>query len=240
MYFKGTRGNDLFSPTAGDDVIQGGRGDDWVHGSTGNDVEIGGLGNDTMGGGEGNDRIQGGAGNDAIYAEWGDDLIIGGNGDDELWGGPGRDTIIGGKGHDYVRGSGALYGDEIGAQRVVGYDWLVTDGTEARDVATTHTGGKGFDIFMMLADGADGVGSRVTVLDFNPAEGDRFAFWADMSTFPVTDQMFVRLDTNGDRLLNAADGGDVVQGAEGIELHYSGDVMAFRGFTELSADWLVQ
>lgn len=95
---EGGSGADRIRGVGGDDRILGGGDADRLSGGGGNDTVIGGAGSDIAGGGNGNDVLFAGA------EDAGNDLVLGDNGDDVVAGGAGNDTIVGGS---YI-GSGII------------------------------------------------------------------------------------------------------------------------------------
>lgn len=190
---RGTSGsNDLFG-TLGNDLFTLGAGDDYGYGSAGNDRMNGSTGADTLSGDDGADRLLGGAGDDVILDQINyltldtqADFLKGGNGNDYIQGGLGGDTHIGGGGGDYISMvSGAAYGDEIGAQRVAGNDFITTDLSLNFGVGRTMTGGRGADGFEVWAYADDGVATDVRITDFRAAEGDQLFLRGDVQEVAV-------------------------------------------------------
>ncbi len=157
---RGTSGNDEYEAKPRSDCYDGGEGDDLIesnfnHG--GHFTAFGGPGNDTMNGGWWMDNFDGGPGNDKI---------AGGPNEDRLRGGPGDDTIHGGFTYDNGSvGTDRMYGDD-------GNDTLIHEYGSA-----DMTGGRGADTFRIesrfTTPNHHGGTQRVTIRDFNKAEGDR-------------------------------------------------------------------
>ena len=101
------------------------------------------------------DPRKGQRGHDHLRGGKGDDELLGGRGHDRLSGGKGDDYLIGGEGNDYLKGG---KGDDI----------LI--GGAGRDLLI---GGKGADIFDVKSDTEEG--SKSTIKDFNPDEGDKIS-----------------------------------------------------------------
>ena len=141
--------------TDGDNVLNGGRGNDFMYGY---------RGNDEMHGGPGDDQIQGHQGNDRLFGEDGRDTLFGGQGDDALNGGAGNDSLWGGTGADALRG-------ETGAD-TFNFGRSVDSTTRTTEQVQTVT----HDV--------DDTAGIDTILDFNPAEGDRI----DVSRIDAFDQ----------------------------------------------------
>jgi hypothetical protein len=101
--------------------------------------------------------------------------LIGGDGDDRLVGTETAETLRGGDGDDTLDGAGAPDGGIDRLEGGAGADTLLLG---ARVVAE---GGEGADVFVLPAD----FGSGGVVLDFRPAEGDRFQTADGRTATPV-------------------------------------------------------
>jgi Ca2+-binding RTX toxin-like protein len=144
-----------FYGTAGDDLLNGGRGNDFMYGYRGNDVMRGGAGDDQIQGHQGNDQLFGDDGRDSLFGGQGDDNLSGGAGNDSLWAGTGADTQHGGTGADTFN-----FGRSV-------------------DSTTRST-----EQIQSITGDADDTAGVDTILDFNPAEGDRI----DLSRIDAFDQ----------------------------------------------------
>ena len=197
----GNSADNVLVGLAGNDMLNGGAGNDALYGGDGNDRLNGGLGDDTMAGGTGDDiyvvdsagdvvteaQDEGldwvwasvsvtladnverlvligsaaidGTGNDAdnmLIGNSADNVLVGLAGNDMLNGGAGNDTLYGGDGNDKLYGGlgdDTLYGG-------LGSNWL--------------TGGAGQDFFVF--DSIPNAQATNTIVDFNPADGDRIQF----------------------------------------------------------------
>jgi Ca2+-binding RTX toxin-like protein len=147
---QGGDGADTLAGTSTNAHIFGGAGDDVISSTDASDTINGNTGNDTVHGGSGHDVISGGRDNDALFGDSGASLINGNLGDDTIFGGAASSTLRGGAGNDAIVGG-------AGADQI----W----GDKGSDLVK---GGGGADTFHTFA----GAGIT-TVLDFNPAEGDR-------------------------------------------------------------------
>ena len=198
---RGSSGSDVIHGFDGADTLYGFVGNDTLYGGDGNDKLNGGLGDDTMAGGTGDDiyvvdsagdvvteaQDEGvdwvwasvsatladnverlvltgsaaidGTGNDAdnmLIGNSADNVLVGLAGNDMLNGGAGNDTLYGGDGNDKLYGGlgdDTLYGG-------LGSNWL--------------TGGAGQDFFVF--DSIPNAQATNTIVDFNPADGDRIQF----------------------------------------------------------------
>jgi Ca2+-binding RTX toxin-like protein len=122
-----------------------------------NNVWNGGKQDDVMSGNGGHDIIRGGSGNDRIYGGDGHDRLHGDDGNDFLQANTGDDYVDGGNGNDIVRGS-------------TGLDTLI--------------GGAGADTFVFDYAGDTNAALGIdTVVDFNPAEGDRINIASTMEAY---------------------------------------------------------
>ena len=139
----------------GDNVLVGGRGSDFMYGYRGNDEMRGGGGDDQIQGHQGNDQLFGDDGRDTLFGGYGDDALNGGAGNDSLWGGTGSDTLQGGTGADTFN-----FGRSVDS----------TSRTTEQVQAVTSD--------------ADDTAGVDTILDFNPAGGDRI----DVSRIDAFDQ----------------------------------------------------
>ena len=170
-------------------IIEGFGGNDTIHGKGGNDEICGGSGQDLISGGSGNDILFG----DDSYFEYPltdidyyfiderlyDDKLYGGDGNDFLVGGWGQDVLYGGDGNDWLIGSyyldsttlwepssNKLYGGN-------GNDVLISGSNNDR-----LEGGEGADIFLFEAPQESS--GTVRIVDFNPDENDKIAFYTDV------------------------------------------------------------
>jgi Ca2+-binding RTX toxin-like protein len=251
----GGAGNDVLrSRDANDtsaDVLYGGAGDDALWGSRfgdlmddregantfqllGNDTVLAGAGNDTVYAGSGAQRVELGGGSDLfvdqatsgsvrVFLGEGDDQVIGrtralfvdaGDGEDDVEGGSGNDSLYGGIGDDTLDGGFGGYDRLFGGD---GNDVLIMNGGRS-------TGGLGADLFVI------GGGSRLTVVDFSRAQGDKVGLEAEPYNALADDW--------SDGVL---DGYDVVATATGFEMRSttSSEVLVFEGIgsTGLSLAW---
>ncbi|WP_413168053.1 transporter substrate-binding domain-containing protein [Capilliphycus salinus ALCB114379] len=171
-------GKDTLDGDSGDDRLRGNYGDDVLRGKGGDDWLQGGHGEDFLGGDEGDDVLEGNFGDDVLEGKSGDDILDGGSGDDILSGGEGVDAIAGSTGDDTLEGNanndqleGGAGDDELSGGE--DNDWLV--GETGNDILFGGTGddilngGEGADVFFFSSpnEGFD------TVLDFDPAQGDK-------------------------------------------------------------------
>jgi len=141
--------------TDGDNILIGGRGNDFMYGYRGNDEMRGGAGDDQIQGHQGHDRLFGEDGRDALFGGQGNDILDGGAGTDSLWGGTGGDSLRGGTGADTFN-----FGRSVDS---------TTRSTEQVQAVTN--------------DSDDNAGVD-TILDFNPAQGDKI----DLSRIDAFDQ----------------------------------------------------
>jgi Ca2+-binding RTX toxin-like protein len=236
--FKGTEGNDYLNFDGEGVIVQARGGNDEVVGTLNNDVLWGATGDDALYGAGGADRLMGGAGDDIVVS-----VPFKGNsyGWVHSWGGSGDDIVNmvngeadGGRGNDVLTGSMNGTADGIGTHAVL-------------------TGGGGADVFEAVSV-HDGVFSNTDVLDFNPAEGDRLAFYDDTAPGGNPEEVeaatWAKLDANRDGLLNAADpavwaAGDgsvmvVEMGGDGNVYTYedAADRSVYWGHWQLDATWL--
>jgi Ca2+-binding RTX toxin-like protein len=122
-------------------------------------------------GGAGNDRLVGNDVANRLSGRAGNDAIDGGAGDDVLIGGAGKDTLTGGAGNDVFRYEAA--GDSpVGVNRDV-----ITDFAEGDLIDLTAAGGRSF------------IGNQL----FTGVAGQ-------VRAVSVTNQTFIELDANGDRI----------------------------------------
>ncbi|MGF1498211.1 MAG: LamG-like jellyroll fold domain-containing protein, partial [Elainellaceae cyanobacterium] len=194
---EGSYADDVLEGREGDDVLRGGHGDDFLKGEAGHDRIFGNYGNDVLDGGAGNDSLSGGSEDDELTGGDGVDVLAGGTGDDFLKGNTGNDQLTGDLGNDFLEGN-------------EDNDWL--SGGAGNDVIIGGTGddilngGDGADAFFFASpnEGFD------TILDFNPAEGDKIQVSAEGFGSSVLDKFrFVNgvLDFDGNDLALIQNGG---------------------------------
>lgn len=138
-----------------------------IEGTNGKNFLIGTAADNALFGFRGDDLILGNAGYNLAFGGLGNDTLVGGLGDDGLFGGDGNDVLEGDGGNDLLMGGAGddvLYGG-VGANTLVG--------------------GLGADVFRLNSPGAYGplvngnwavIPEPDTIVDFNPAEGDRLDF----------------------------------------------------------------
>lgn len=100
--------------------------------------------------------------------------LVGGDGDDTLVGGAGTDLILGGLGDDVLSGGGAPAGTADVLDGGSGDDRIFVD------PAVVAIGGKGADVFVVVAPpaGAGGDPELGVIVDFDASEGDILTFQA--------------------------------------------------------------
>ncbi|MBP7704895.1 MAG: VCBS repeat-containing protein [Caulobacter sp.] len=226
---RGEGGNDELQGGAGQDFLYGGNGADRLNGGEGDDLMVGGLGNDSFvvdsyddlvfeNVGEGTDTIETSIGDLSLvsYANI-ENLILTGSDDIDAAGGNDANVLTGNAGSNALSGldgADTLYG--------MGGDDVLIGGLGADKL----TGGTGADAFIFNSS-AELAGDRVLDLDF--AEGDtlylsgidansledgdqaftfvskftKVAGQAVLSYNAVSDVTYLRLDTNGDGVIDA-------------------------------------
>ncbi len=206
----GAPGNDTLIGGEGDDQLYGEEGDDSLDGGAGDDTLVGGMGADTIDAGFGQDVVEGNDGDDLITTgaeeatqpdidypglypadddpENDRDLVSGGAGNDTISTGDDADTISGGTGNDVI--DGGIDADEIdggdGDDRIVG-----GEGSDTID------GGDGNDTIYAGIDPDLGFPDNLDITD-----EDTGGFSPDLRP------------NNGQDLVNAGAGDDVVFGAD--------------------------
>ena len=141
--------------TDANDTLTGGRGNDFIYAYRGDDLVRGGNGDDQIQGHQGNDALYGDDGSDKLYGQQGNDVIQGGARNDWIGGGTGADTLQGGTGADLF-----FYSRSVDS--------------------TTRT----TEQIRLVTQDLDDTAGVDTILDFNPAEGDRI----DISRIDAFDQ----------------------------------------------------
>ncbi len=180
----GTSANDIITGNAGDNRITGNAGNDLISGLDGDDRLRGHNGNDTLYGGDGDDWILGNAGLDTLSGGEGDDQLYGGPGSDLIYGGDGADTLIGGAGRDTLAGNG-------GADHFV-FETRTDSPTAASDRISGFVKGEDKIDLSELVTGSfafRGTG----ILQNGPAQ---------VQLRETGGSTFVRIDLNGDRLID--------------------------------------
>ncbi|BBF81387.1 pre-peptidase C-terminal domain-containing protein [Asticcacaulis excentricus] len=156
----GDAGNDSIYGGNHEDTLYGDDGNDFLYGEDGLDILEGGAGIDYLYGGNQNDVLRGGADNDVLYGQRDNDTLYGDAGNDALYGGLGVDTLYGGDGND------TLYGGDQSPS---------ADSTAGVQEGDTYYGGAGADTFMIGR-------YRVSIKDFNAAEGDKISLSSILTT----------------------------------------------------------
>jgi len=226
----GGPGNDTLIGTADEDRLDGRAGNDRLFGRGGNDNLLGGTGNDRADGEGGRDIIQGEVGDDTLNGNGGRDIIYGGVGFDRVNGGSGNDVLFGNGisfGNDFSAdvvsgGAGAdrIFGEDDSSDTIrggAGADIITIDNDDAFGgsgddwLDTFHsdgrlTGGAGADRFNLhtLTNGGSG---ETVVTDFSTQ--DTLALSARDVAFNFDffgDDLFDRLDRNGNNRLDGNDG----------------------------------
>jgi Ca2+-binding RTX toxin-like protein len=198
-------------------------------------------GADDIDGADGDDRIYGDGGADFMNGHGGDDLLWGRTGDDAMNGGQGFDVIRGGPGNDFMS-TGAegsnLYGDR-GADYLVLHNGLAEGGAGPDTIQSGAFagarwgeggevlvyGGRAVGDAFVFCGANDGASTNTRVVDY--AAGERIGLSMHLPDGSSADGITVAgwLDANGDRVLDAADGGGVGVGADGLSLNINNDVL---------------
>ncbi|WP_305883677.1 calcium-binding protein [Alsobacter ponti] len=184
---------------------------------------------DTIIGGEADNLLRGLGGNDSLFGGMGRDTLLGGDGDDTLDGGAGGDSLVGDAGNDLYRvdDAGDQISDSAGADTVESTAGAFTLSAGLEDLLFTGTGdftGVGNDSQNRIVGGAgadslDGAGGADTLE--GGAGDDNY-----------------RVDTTGDSIVEAADGGTdrVVTTLNEFDLSTQSNVeyLAFEGTGDFS------
>ncbi len=223
----------LYSLTGSADAIFAGAGDDVINGGHGNDVIYGGLGNDRIYGGKGNNSLYGGEGNDRIYTGVHTSTAYGGNGDDLLYAllSKGGDHVLnGGAGVDTFRlawASTTKTSNVTIEDFAFGEDILEIEG-QTIDFSNLPTGitmalDDAFNIVLQFSDDETVTLVRESAqvpsmagITVNGTAGD------DVITTKTTDP-YGNTVTQGNDVVMAGEGNDLIKGYGGADLVFGGD-----------------
>ena len=232
----GGAGPDILTGTDAADILRGLGGNDILRGLEGNDQLFGGAGGDTLKGGAGADRLSGTgrAGNNDFAV----DTLSAGAGDDHLNGfDASSDILRGGAGRDFL----SVNNDN--ADGGLGDDWLITFHAGGR-----LTGGAGADLFDLHTE--SGSSEFTVIADFSTLDHVFVEYnEANFAFGFIGLDLFNRLDTTGDSVLDGADGFTlqpegvslgVATDATSLTLFLGEDTIRFDNVGNISIDnWLL-
>ncbi|OGA04114.1 MAG: hypothetical protein A3H35_09190, partial [Betaproteobacteria bacterium RIFCSPLOWO2_02_FULL_62_17] len=195
----GTEDSDVLSGTEADETLSGQGGYDWLRGESGNDILDGGADDDFLIGGPGND------------------LLTGGAGADYLQGGEGSDRYI------FQPGFGAddLYDESEDPDDVDTVQF--SGGIGPEDVSVHESAGQGI-IYFRSAAGTD----RLTIRDWRltgeaTIESVEFGDGTVWTTQEVEARITPAYATPYNDILDAGNGGVLLEGLDGDDSIYGGD-----------------
>ena len=165
-----------------------------------------------------NNVLSGNGGNDTLMGGLGDDTLSGGNGDDYLDASSGNNTLNGGEGNDTL------------------ISFIGSDVLNGGGGSDTLYGGAGADTFIFDATALSG---KDTVLDFNPAQGDKLELLDILEGYdPMTSAIndFVQISDSGANSCVDVDADGTLNGSTWTQIVQLNNITGLTDETKLLTD----